>query len=217
MPPHILPIVLLSVSNLFMTLAWYGHLKFKTVPLLLVIFASWGIALFEYMLAVPANRWGHSVYSAAELKTIQEVITLIVFAGFSVWVLKEPLGWAKADRRNLLGSRRRRKSYLVISSSTSVATSSTASPPAWTSLPIPLKVLQAASVGMRAIANTAATIFFMISISCLVIVVYLVRLCRRHKRFRRRSGRNCGGNHSLRLRRNRAVFKPGDSLLRSAA
>lgn len=96
MPPLILPIVLLSVSNLFMTLAWYGHLKFKAAPLLLVILASWGIAFFEYCLAVPANRWGHSVYSAAELKTIQEVITLIVFAGFSVWVLKEPLGWNHA-------------------------------------------------------------------------------------------------------------------------
>lgn len=96
MPAHVLPIVLLSVSNLFMTLAWYGHLKFKAAPLLLVIFASWGIALFEYFFAVPANRWGHSVYSAAELKTIQEVITLIVFAGFSVWVLKEPLGWNHA-------------------------------------------------------------------------------------------------------------------------
>jgi uncharacterized protein len=96
MPPHILPIVLLSASNLFMTLAWYGHLKFKAAPLLLVIIASWGIAFFEYCLAVPANRWGHSVYSAAELKTIQEVITLIVFAGFSVWVLKEPLGWNHA-------------------------------------------------------------------------------------------------------------------------
>lgn len=96
MPPHILPIVLLSVSNLFMTLAWYGHLKFKAAPLVLVILVSWGIALFEYCLAVPANRWGHSVYSAAELKTIQEVITLVVFAGFSVWVLKEPLGWNHA-------------------------------------------------------------------------------------------------------------------------
>ena len=96
MPPHVLPIILLSISNLFMTLAWYGHLKFKTAPLLLVIFASWGIALVEYVFAVPANRWGHSVYSAAELKTIQEVITLIVFAGFSVWVLKEPLGWNHA-------------------------------------------------------------------------------------------------------------------------
>lgn len=96
MPPHVLPIILLSISNLFMTLAWYGHLKFKTAPLLLVIFASWAIALVEYLFAVPANRWGHSVYSAAELKTIQEVITLIVFAGFSVWVLKEPLGWKHA-------------------------------------------------------------------------------------------------------------------------
>ena len=96
MPAYILPIVLLSFSNLFMTLAWYGHLKFKAAPLLLVIFVSWGIAFFEYCLAVPANRWGHSVYSAAELKTIQEVITLVVFAGFSVWVLKEPLGWNHA-------------------------------------------------------------------------------------------------------------------------
>ncbi len=96
MPPHILPIVLLSVSNLFMTLAWYGHLKFKAAPLVLVILASWGIAFFEYCLAVPANRWGHSVYSAAQLKTMQEVITLVVFAGFSVWVLKEPLGWNHA-------------------------------------------------------------------------------------------------------------------------
>jgi len=102
MPPHILPIVLLSVSNLFMTLAWYGHLKFKAAPLLLVILASWGIALFEYCLAVPANRWGHSVYSSAQLKTIQEVITLIVFAGFSVWVLKEPLGWNHAIGFGLL-------------------------------------------------------------------------------------------------------------------
>ncbi|MGA1343711.1 MAG: DMT family protein [Hyphomonas sp.] len=96
MPPHILPVLLLSVSNLFMTLAWYGHLKFKAAPLGLVILASWGIAFFEYCLAVPANRWGHSVYSAAELKTIQEVITLVVFAGFSVWVLNEPLGWNHA-------------------------------------------------------------------------------------------------------------------------
>jgi uncharacterized protein (DUF486 family) len=96
MPPHVLPIVLLSISNLFMTLAWYGHLKFKAAPLVLVILASWGIALIEYIFAVPANRWGHSVYSAAELKTIQEVITLIVFAGFSVWVLKESLGWNHA-------------------------------------------------------------------------------------------------------------------------
>lgn len=87
------PIILLSLSNIFMTLAWYGHLKFKAAPLMLVILASWAIAFFEYCLAVPANRYGHAVYSAAQLKTIQEVITLVVFAGFSVWVLKEPLGW----------------------------------------------------------------------------------------------------------------------------
>jgi uncharacterized protein (DUF486 family) len=83
------PVALLICSNVFMTLAWYGHLKFKTTPLLIVIFVSWGIALFEYFLAVPANRIGHQVYSAAELKTMQEVITLVVFAIFSVVVLKE--------------------------------------------------------------------------------------------------------------------------------
>ncbi|MGB3274287.1 MAG: DMT family protein [Xanthobacteraceae bacterium] len=91
--PQILPILLLVASNVFMTFAWYGHLKFKGVALPLVIVASWGIALFEYCLAVPANRIGSEVYSAAELKTMQEVITLVVFAGFSVLYLKEPLGW----------------------------------------------------------------------------------------------------------------------------
>jgi uncharacterized protein len=78
----IAPIVLLALSNVFMTLAWYGHLKFKAAPLYAVILISWGIAFFEYCLAVPANRIGHQVYSAAQLKTIQEVITLTVFAGF---------------------------------------------------------------------------------------------------------------------------------------
>lgn len=87
---------MLVASNVFMTLAWYGHLKFKGVALPLVIVASWGIAFLEYCLAVPANRIGHEVYSAAELKTIQEVITLVVFAGFSIFVLKEPLGWNHA-------------------------------------------------------------------------------------------------------------------------
>jgi uncharacterized protein (DUF486 family) len=87
---HWAPIVLLIGSNIFMTTAWYGHLKFKESPLLLAILASWGIALVEYFMAVPANRWGSAVYSTAELKTMQEVITLIVFALFSVWVLKEP-------------------------------------------------------------------------------------------------------------------------------
>jgi uncharacterized protein len=91
--PAILPILLLVASNVFMTLAWYGHLKFKAAPLVVVILASWGIAFLEYCLAVPANRIGHGHYSAAELKTIQEVITLVVFAGFSVLFLKEPLTW----------------------------------------------------------------------------------------------------------------------------
>jgi uncharacterized protein len=76
-----------------MTLAWYGHLKFKTAPLLLLIFVSWGIAFFKYLLQVPANRIGHGYFSAAELKTIQEVITLTVFAIFSVFYLREPLHW----------------------------------------------------------------------------------------------------------------------------
>jgi uncharacterized protein len=94
--PRLLPFVMLFASNVFMNFAWYGHLKFKESPLVLVIMLSWGIALFEYWLAVPANRWGSAVYSAAELKTMQEVITLMVFAGFSVLYLKEPLGWNHA-------------------------------------------------------------------------------------------------------------------------
>ena len=92
----LLPVLLLIVSNVFMTLAWYGHLNYKSQPLLLVILVSWGIALVEYCFAVPANRWGHEIYSAAELKTIQEIVTLVVFAGFSVLVLKAPLGWSHA-------------------------------------------------------------------------------------------------------------------------
>ena len=91
--PALAPIVLLALSNVFMTFAWYGHLKFKAAPLYAVILISWGIAFFEYCLAVPANRIGHQVYSAAQLKTIQEVITLTVFAGFSVVFLKESLSW----------------------------------------------------------------------------------------------------------------------------
>ncbi len=87
--PKILPILLLIASNVFMTFAWYGHLRFKTSALWVVVLVSWGIAFFEYWLAVPANRIGHQVYSAAELKTIQEVITLTVFAVFSVFYLKE--------------------------------------------------------------------------------------------------------------------------------
>ena len=92
-PPALLPIVLLFASNVFMTFAWYGHLKHKSSPLVIAILASWGIAFFEYCLAVPANRYGSAVYSTAELKTMQEVITLVVFAGFSVLWLKEPLHW----------------------------------------------------------------------------------------------------------------------------
>ena len=94
--PSLLPILMLFASNVFMTFAWYGHLKFKQSPLPLVIVASWGIAFFEYWLAVPANRWGSAVYSTAQLKTMQEVITLVVFAAFSVLYLKEPLGWNHA-------------------------------------------------------------------------------------------------------------------------
>lgn len=90
-PQSVLPIVLLTLSNVFMTFAWYGHLKFKTSPLWIAILASWGIALIEYCFAVPANRYGNAVYSAAELKTMQEVITLIIFALFSVFYLKEAL------------------------------------------------------------------------------------------------------------------------------
>ena len=98
MPPPalILPPLLLLGSNIFMTFAWYGHLKYTDRPLWLVVLASWGIALLEYCLAVPANRIGHRVYGAAELKTMQEVITLLVFALFSVLYLKEALTWNHA-------------------------------------------------------------------------------------------------------------------------
>jgi len=96
MSPYIAPILLLIASNVFMTLAWYGHLKYKSAPLLIVIVAAWGIAFIEYCLAVPANRIGHAVYSAAQLKTMQEVITLCVFAAFSVIYLKEQITWNTA-------------------------------------------------------------------------------------------------------------------------
>ncbi len=91
LPPRLTPIVLLVFSNVFMTIAWYGHLKFKDRPLWSIILISWFIALFEYCLAVPANRYGSSVYSGAELKVMQEVITLLVFAVFSVTYLGERL------------------------------------------------------------------------------------------------------------------------------
>lgn len=86
-------IILLTISNIFMTFAWYGHLKYKSSPLWLAILASWLIALVEYCFQVPANRMGHGVFSAAQLKTIQEIITLVVFCVFSVLYLREPLRW----------------------------------------------------------------------------------------------------------------------------
>jgi uncharacterized protein (DUF486 family) len=88
-----LTIVLLFISNVFMTFAWYGHLKHKTAPLITTILISWLIALPEYCFQVPANRWGHGAWTAAQLKVIQEVITLVVFALFSILYLREPLKW----------------------------------------------------------------------------------------------------------------------------
>ncbi len=88
-----LPIILLTISNVFMTFAWYGHLKFKNTALWIVIIVSWSIAFLEYCFQVPANRIGHEFFSAAQLKTIQEVITLIVFSVFSVLYLKEQFKW----------------------------------------------------------------------------------------------------------------------------
>jgi uncharacterized protein (DUF486 family) len=94
--PYLAPILLLIGSNVFMTAAWYWHLRFKEVPLWTVVLFSWGLAFIEYCLAVPANRYGSAVYSAAQLKTIQEVITLLVFAAFSYFYLREPLYWNHA-------------------------------------------------------------------------------------------------------------------------
>jgi uncharacterized protein (DUF486 family) len=88
LPTLLLPVALLLLSNVFMTFAWYGHLKFTDRPLWIVVLVSWGIAFIEYCLAVPANRYGSAVYTPAQLKTMQEVITLIVFAVFSVLYLK---------------------------------------------------------------------------------------------------------------------------------
>lgn len=86
-------VILLLISNIFMTFAWYGHLKYKEVALWKVILVSWGIAFFEYIFQVPANRFGHGQFNATELKTIQEVISLTVFLFFSVFFLKEELRW----------------------------------------------------------------------------------------------------------------------------
>jgi uncharacterized protein len=91
-------VILLILSNVFMTFAWYGHLKFKDKPLLIVILISWGIAFFEYCLQVPANRIGHGQFTAAQLKTMQEVITFSVFAVFSIFYLREkPTGYDLAS------------------------------------------------------------------------------------------------------------------------
>ncbi len=86
-------VVLLLLSNIFMTFAWYGHLKYRDVALWKVILVSWGIALFEYCFQVPANRMGATIYSGVQLKILQEVITLIVFGFFSVWYLGEDFRW----------------------------------------------------------------------------------------------------------------------------
>jgi len=91
-----LTILLLTVSNVFMTFAWYGHLKYRNKPLMAVIVASWLIAFFEYCFQVPANRIGYGRFNGAELKTMQEVITLVVFSVFSVLYLKEPFRWSYA-------------------------------------------------------------------------------------------------------------------------
>lgn len=88
-----LPVLLLTISNVFMTFAWYGHLRFKGTALWIVILVSWGIAFLEYCFQVPANRIGHEYFTAAQLKTMQEVITLVVFSVFSVLYLKEDFHW----------------------------------------------------------------------------------------------------------------------------
>lgn len=90
---QVIPIILLTVSNIFMTFAWYGHLKYKSSPLYIVILISWLIAFVEYCFQVPANRIGHEFFSAAQLKTIQEVITLVIFSIFSIFYLKEEFKW----------------------------------------------------------------------------------------------------------------------------
>src|SRR6266566_1789841 len=102
--PYLMPIGLLICSNVFMTFAWYGHIKFKEVPLWGVIVVSWAIAFVEYCFAVPANRYGNAVYSAAQLKSMQEIITLLVFSGFLARLSQgadrlESPGWLRADFR----------------------------------------------------------------------------------------------------------------------
>jgi uncharacterized protein (DUF486 family) len=89
--PFLTPIALLIGSNIFMTIAWYWHLRYKEVPIFQVILISWGLAFIEYCMAIPANRFGSAVYTTAQLKTMQEVITFAVFAVFSVIYLREPI------------------------------------------------------------------------------------------------------------------------------
>ncbi len=84
---------LLLISNVFMTFAWYGHLKYKSSPLWIAIIASWSIAFLEYCFQVPANRFGHGYFTTAQLKTIQEIITLVVFVFFSIFYMKEAIKW----------------------------------------------------------------------------------------------------------------------------
>jgi uncharacterized protein (DUF486 family) len=86
-------IILLTISNIFMTFAWYGHLKFENAPMWKVILIAWGIAFLEYCFMIPANRIGYTQFNAFQLKTIQEVITLVVFTVFAIWFLKEPFRW----------------------------------------------------------------------------------------------------------------------------
>lgn len=88
-----LPIAMLTVSNIFMTFAWYGHLKYKSAPLMIAVLASWGIAFFEYLIMVPANRWGSARFTTTELKIIQEVVTLTVFSAFVIFYMGEKLRW----------------------------------------------------------------------------------------------------------------------------
>ena len=91
--PYLLPILMLVASNVFMTFAWYGHLKFPHMGMLAAIGISWLIALVEYCLAVPANRIGVKAYDVAQLKTMQEVITMVVFVGFATLVLGQKITW----------------------------------------------------------------------------------------------------------------------------
>jgi uncharacterized protein (DUF486 family) len=93
MLPAVRTVLLLLASNVFMTMAWYGHLRFRELPLWQAIAFSWGIAFFEYCLQVPANRWGYGTFSGYQLKIMQEGITLVVFVFFALFWLKEPLRW----------------------------------------------------------------------------------------------------------------------------